>query len=89
MKFNDGYIPGLAKSAPVERIVADKTEQVARIVRQDAPVDTAEYVGSVRTEIEHTPYRVIGKVIADNDHAMLVEGKHGTLRRALRRVTDG
>lgn len=86
MKWNERYLPGLGTSAPVRALVSQKTEEAANIVRATAPVDSGEYVANVRTEIIATPYRVVGKVIVDVPHAMLVEGRHGTLRRALRRV---
>jgi hypothetical protein len=87
--FNENYLPGLGKSAAVVALVMGKIEEAADIARSTAPVVTGEYRDSIRTEMTFTDYRVVGKVIADSDHAMIVESKHGTLARALRSVAGG
>lgn len=86
MKFNDNFIPELGNSPKVVALVTGVTSEVARIVRSTAPVDSGEYVDTVREELVRTPYRAVGKVIADCDHGMLVEAKYGTLARALNDV---
>lgn len=86
MKFNDNFIPELAVSPRVTGIVADAAEAAADNARSNAPVDSGEYRSSIRVEITRTAYRVVGKVIADCDHGMLVESKYGTLKRALNSV---
>lgn len=89
MKFNDNYIPELGKSAAVDNLVIGVANKAAAIVRSTAPVDSGEYVDNVRVEVLHTANRVVAKVVADVEHAMVVESKHGTLARALRQVSTG
>jgi Bacteriophage HK97-gp10, putative tail-component len=84
LKFNDSFIPGLAKSPEVRAIVQAKAEQVAAAARASAPVDTGDYRDSIHVEMVTTPFRVVGKVVASSDHAMLVESQTGNLKRALR-----
>ncbi|WP_169515674.1 HK97 gp10 family phage protein [Glaciibacter superstes] len=73
----------------MQSIVKAKAEQVAAAARASAPVDTGDYRDSIHVEVVHTPFRVVAKVVADSDHAMLVESKHGTLSRALRAAGNG
>jgi hypothetical protein len=89
MKFNESYLPELGNSAPVKNIVRAKAEEVANVVRSTAPVDTGDYRDNIRVITERTPFRTVAKVVADSDHSMLVESKHGTLSRALRATTNG
>jgi hypothetical protein len=89
MKFNESYIPSLAKSAPVKAAVVAVANEIAATVRATAPVDTGEYRSRVRVEVTETAYRPVAKVVVDSDHAMIVEAKHGTLARALRAATRG
>jgi hypothetical protein len=86
VKFNDSFIPTLATSPRVTAIVANAAETAADNARSNAPVDSGEYRDTIRVEITRTPYRVVAKVIADCDHGMIVESKHGTLARALNSV---
>lgn len=87
MKFDDNFIAELGNSPKVVALVTSVTSEVARIVHSTAPVESGEYADTVREELVHTPYRAVGKVIADCDHGMLVESKYGTLARALNSVT--
>jgi len=87
VKFNDNYIPELGRSGKMRAKISDVTEEVADVVRRTAPEDTGEYADMVRTELIETPNRVVGKVIADSDHSMLVESMYGTLGRALNSVS--
>lgn len=89
MRFNDSYIPGLGKSPAVVAIVRAKAEQIAAAARASAPVDTGEYRDSIHVEMESTPYRVVGKVVASSGHAMAVEARTGNLQRALRSAGNG
>jgi intein/homing endonuclease len=89
LKFNESFIPALGNSAAVENIVRAKAEQVANAARTSAPVDTGDYRSSIRVKIVRTRFRTVAKIVADSDHSMLVESKHGTLARALRAATNG
>lgn len=89
MRFNNGYIPGVAKSPEVAGLVRGICDQIAGNARASAPVDTGEYRDSIHVEMEATPYRVIGKVVASSGHAMAVEARTGNLQRALRSVGNG
>ncbi|MGV8852832.1 MAG: HK97 gp10 family phage protein [Rhodoglobus sp.] len=89
MRFNNNFIPTLANSPEVENLVRNKADEVATTARTTAPVETGDYRDSIRVTIEHTPFRVLAKVVAESKHSMLVESKHGTLARALRTIDRG
>lgn len=89
MKFNESFIPDLGHSVAVRAIVKAKAEEVAAAARSSAPVDTGEYRDSIHVEMDSTPFRVVAKVVASSDHAMLVESQTGNLSRALRSATRG
>ena len=55
---------------------------VAAAAEAGAPVDTGEYRGSIGVEVVHTD-RIVARVVADSDHALLVEAHTGNLARAL------
>lgn len=88
MKFNDSFIPDVGRSAKMRAKISNVTEEIAQVVRATAPEVSGEYIHSVRTELIETPYRAVGKVIADCDHGMIVESKHGTLVRAMNTVAS-
>lgn len=89
MRFNDSFIPGLGRSAPVIAMVVGEANDVARIVRSTAPVDSGDYVSKVRVEVRYTAHRVVARVVAGADHSMVVESREGTLVRALNAVSSG
>lgn len=89
MRFNDSFIPGLGKSGPVVAAVVGAANDLAQAVRSTAPVDSGDYVSKVRVEVKYTAHRVVARVVAGAEHAMVVESREGTLARALNSVSSG
>lgn len=89
MRFNDRYFDQLGHSGPVRAVVVDAATRVANKARADAPVDTGAYRDSIHVEVEETSHRVVAKVVADVEDALIVEAQTGNLNRALRSVTGG
>lgn len=83
MKWNEGFFAEIGKGPEARALVEGIANDVADVVRRTGPVDSAEYVSTVRVDVVETPYRVVARVVADCDHAMLVEARFGTLARAL------
>lgn len=82
-KFNDNAISEIANSPRTIALVTNATHAIAAHARSNGPVVTGEYVDTIREELTHSAYRPVGKVIADCDHALIVEAKYGTLVRAV------
>jgi bisphosphoglycerate-independent phosphoglycerate mutase (AlkP superfamily) len=58
-------------------------KQVESAAKASAPVKTGTYAASIRAETVDHPTRVIGRVVADVDYALVVEANTGNLARAL------
>ena len=71
-------LKGAGARAAVEPAVAATLAKA----QADAPVDTGAYRDSLHIEWVVTD-RIVGRVVAGTDHAMLVEAHTGNLARAL------
>jgi len=83
---NDGFFDGLGRSPVVRALCKQAAEQVAANARASAPVDSEEYRNSIHVEERGAAYRDTFRVVADADHAMVVEARTGNLARALNGV---
>ena len=64
----------------------DGAKRIGRVLSKaeaSAPVESGDYRRSLHTERVEHPTRPVLRVVADVDYALAVEGKHGTLSRAL------
>ena len=66
----------------VSGMVRGRAEDVASRARSSAPVDTGAYRDSIHLEETHTD-RLVVRVVADVDYAMVVEANTGNLARSL------
>lgn len=76
---------GLRQILNSRQVRADLTRRGRSVLAQaitDAPVDTGAYRDSLSIE-QATTDRAVVRVVADVDHAVLVEATTGTLNRAL------
>ncbi len=61
---------------------AARIERIAAAARADAPVESGDYQGSIRTELVYTD-RPVWRCIADVPHALVVNANTGNLPRAM------
>jgi hypothetical protein len=66
----------------VEGLLDDEAEKAAEKAQASAPVDTGAYRDSIHVETVHTD-RMVKRVVADVDYAMVVEADTGNLARSL------
>jgi hypothetical protein len=86
LTWNPGFFEGFLYRAPgIIASVQEAADRVAAIARGSAPVDTGVYRNSIRVQIKFQQ-RAVAIVVADCDHAMIVESRTGNLARALRSV---
>lgn len=67
----------------VVKYVESRASAVLDQARATAPRDTEAYVRSLQAKTERHPSRTVVHVGATVRHALQVEGRHGTLSRAL------
>ena len=85
VEFNDAEIQRILNSPQMAAEVRRVGAAIVACARAIAPVKSSDYINSFRVELKpHKQYRVVGYVINDSDHAMLVEMRHGTLSKARR-----
>lgn len=83
IKLNHGGIQSyLDGGHGVSGLLHDKAEEFASRARSSAPVEEGEYQASIHVEEAHTD-RLVVRVVADVDYAMVVEANTGNLARAL------
>jgi len=66
----------------VEAMLDAEAEKVASAARSNAPVASGAYRDSIHVETAHTD-RIVKRVVADVNYAMVVEANNGTLARSL------
>lgn len=66
----------------VDSLVRSRAEEVASRAKSSAPVDSGAYRDSIHLEEGHTD-RLVVRVVADVDYAMVVEANTGNLARSL------
>ena len=74
--------PGLPEHLPRPTDVNPEAEKRAETARANAPVASGAYRDSIHVETDHTD-RMVKRVVADVDYALVVEAEHGTLARSL------
>lgn len=71
-------------TGPIARAVVEgKAERAAARARDIAPVDTGAYRNSIHVEVVQHRSRVVARVVAGTDHALVVEASHRTLGRSV------
>lgn len=84
LTWNPGFFEGfLYRDAGVIAAARAAADRVASAARASAPVDTGAYRNSIHVEMKFQQ-RAVAVVVADSDHAMIVESRTGNLARALR-----
>lgn len=81
--LNGAGVHALLNAPGVVKDLERRAAAVAAEARANAPVKTGAYRDSVRVETVEHPTRTVVRVVADVDHALVVEGAHGTLTRAI------
>lgn len=66
----------------VEAVLEAEAQQAAERARANAPVASGAYRDSIHVETDHTD-RMVKRVVADVDYAMVVEANTGTMARSL------
>lgn len=66
----------------VSALVRGEAAKVLAAAQSSAPVESGDYQASLRIEETHTD-RLVVRVVADVDYAMVVEAKTGNLARSL------
>lgn len=78
----DALAPILSGGA-MESVVEAAGDRVAARAREIAPVVTGAYRDAIASTIDHHPGRVVAHVGSRTTHAILVELRTSTMRRAL------
>lgn len=82
VKMISAGIEALLKGAEGRAAVESRLSAVESAAIAGAPIDSGEYVGSIHAEWTTTD-RIVGRVVADAPHALVVEADTGNLARAL------
>lgn len=80
--IDHGGMRALLNDPGVRAELTSRMERVLAEAQSSAPVETGEYRSSIHIE-QATTDRVAIRVVADSDHALVVEAKTGNLARAL------
>lgn len=82
VKLNSPGVKALLNDKGVAEFLRSRAERVESAAEASAPVDTGTYRAAIHTEEVRTD-RVTVRVVADADHALLVESRTGNLAKAL------
>lgn len=82
VKLNSGGVRGLLNDAGVRAELRRRMGPVLAAAQANAPVESGAYRASLRIE-DATTDRAVVRVVADVDHAIVVEAKTGNLARAI------
>lgn len=82
VRLNRAGMRELLHSDGVRRDLTRRMGSVESVAKASAPVDSGAYRDSIHVE-QVTTDRVVVRVVADADHALVVEAKTGNLSRAL------
>lgn len=86
VQMNDGFFRSILRSDAVEALTRAAAQRVLIEAKAKAPVKTGAYRDSLQIVKVHHANRDTYEVGSDRDYALLVEGRHGTLGRAVRSV---
>lgn len=89
MKYNDGFFENLGRSAAVTGVCKEKAEEIARVARASAPVDTEAYRNGIKVVVQPRSDRNAAVVQATDWKSLLVESQTGNMARALKTVQRG
>lgn len=81
--LNHGGIAELLKGDAADGACKPEAEKALARARASAPVDSGAYRASLHLERVVHPTRAVWRVVADVEHAMLVEANTGNLARSL------
>lgn len=85
VEFNDAEIQRILNSPQMAAEVTRVCNAIMARSRTLAPVDSGDYAGSFRIVLKHRKkLRIVGYVVNDAPHAMLVEMRHGVMTKARR-----
>lgn len=85
VEFNDAEIQRILNSPQMAAEVKRVCNAIMARSRTLAPVDSGDYVGSFRIVLKpRKKYRIVGYVVNDSEHAMVVEMKYGVMTKARR-----
>lgn len=82
-KLNSAGMRELLRSVGIRGELRRHAEATAAAARANAPRETGAYAASIHVESDTTD-RAVERVVADVDHAMIVEAETGNLARSLR-----
>jgi len=80
--LNSAGVKKLLNSDGIKRELRRLGERVEAAARNNAPVDTGKYRDSI-TLIDDTTDRVVVRIVAEDEKALLVESWSGNLAKAL------
>jgi len=82
VRLNRAGMRELLRSDGVRHELTRRMDGVESAAKASAPVDSGAYRDSIHVE-QDTTDRAVVRVVADADHALVVESKTGNLARAL------
>lgn len=82
VKLNHGGMAALLRDPGVRAELTRRMERSEQAAKESAPVESGEYRDSIHIE-QDTTDRAAVRLVADSDHALVVEAKTGNLARAL------
>lgn len=83
VEFNDAEIQRILNSSEMAAEVTRACNIIVARARVLSPVKSTEYIESFRVQLKfHKKLRVVGYVINDAEHAMVVEMRYGVLSKA-------
>jgi hypothetical protein len=82
-EFDDRDFDAIRRSGEVKAALRDMAQEAASRAKATAPEETGEYADSIHVEVDETRTRARARVVADVEHATVVESRTGNLRRAL------
>jgi len=82
IRLSSAGMAALLKSDDVRSFLTERAQRVASAAKAGAPVASGEYQNSIHLE-QATTDRAVVRVVADAEHALIVEARTGNLSRAL------
>ena len=84
MGISNWDLDALTRDPGIVSAVSDATERIAATARADAPEDSGDYKGGIRTGLKYQE-RVVGLVEATDPKSLIIEAKTGSLARAVKK----
>ena len=84
MAISNWDLDALTRDPGLVAITMRTTSAIAAVVRSNAPEDSGDYKGGIRTRLKYQE-RVVGVVEATDEKSLIVEAKTGVMARSVKR----